>query len=101
MFTGKLFYSRGVAPNAESPIHFFVMPWCNVGTYIKTHACCMVIKCLMSCVSGSVSTDEALNHRLPERHRQGRTSKDSRDDGAPNLADPAGCHHNVCVSYHS
>ena len=32
MFTGNSFHSRGAAaPNAESPIHFFVMPWCSVG----------------------------------------------------------------------
>ena len=31
MFAGKLFHSRGdAAPHAESPMHFFVMPWCNV-----------------------------------------------------------------------
>jgi len=52
------------------------------------------------CAPGSVSTDEALDQRLPERHRQGWTSKDSRDDGSTNLTDPAGGHHNVCVTYH-
>ena len=32
MFTGNSFHSRGAAaPNAESSIHFFVMPWCSVG----------------------------------------------------------------------
>ena len=32
IFTGNPFHSRGAAaPNAESPIDFFVMPWCNVG----------------------------------------------------------------------
>ena len=32
MFTGNSFHSRGAAaPDAESPIHFFVMPWCSVG----------------------------------------------------------------------
>ena len=32
MFTGNSFHSRGAAaPNAESPVHFFVMHWCSVG----------------------------------------------------------------------
>ena len=32
MFTGNPLHSRGAAaPNAESPIHFFIMAWCNVG----------------------------------------------------------------------
>ena len=32
MFTGNSFHSRGAAaPDAESPTHVVVMPWCNVG----------------------------------------------------------------------
>ena len=67
---------------------------------VLKHVCVAWLLSVSCLAPGSVSTDEALNQRLPERHRQGRTSKDSRDDGTTDLTDPAGGHHDVCVTDH-
>ena len=48
-----------------------------------------------------MSTDEALNQRLPECHRQGRFAEDPLDDGAADLSYPAGDHYDVRVDDYS